>query len=701
MATFDPVEASGYGAFIEAAYDAYAPDATDSDPLRPIVPLPAGWTTAAWVTMQDFPPIGAPVERFYGYVATEDRGPGVVLAIRGTVGWMEWYDDFIVTFQPFKSGAKPYGQVSTGFARIYSTLRVYDVKTPAAAVNAGEAYFIDKSRPTQTPTPSFSAAVAKVIADRRPRGASEAVAPTFVVGHSLGAALVTLYALENAVEQHLGQAIVYTFASPRVGDADFVAAYNRWVPTTWRIVNAADIVPKAPFELMGYAHVNELIPFDSTGRVKTSPACAHAMSTYRYLLDGTTDRGTCAPAAADEVLLATVSSVPVATDPRVGLTKPASTVQLSDLSPAAVADARATVATSSAMRAVPTARLMALNSAQGKPTALDYERIMHIQNDLLDLNWFDRGTMAAKSVGRVILRDDSQREVGFATGFLVAPGVLLTNNHVLGDADAAATALVEFDYEFDVAGNPRPTARFALAPDRFFFTSPSDDFDFSLVAVADLDPATERSIAEFAWLRLNPNTGKINVGEMVTIIQHPSGLPKEVAARENQLLKIADKTLLYATDTAPGSSGSPVFNDSWQVVALHHSGVPATDAAGRWLGPDGNPAPPNPSDAQVKWLGNEGIRVSQIVSCLTSQPPHPVRDLVLAIANGQAPATTTGTKPQAALVSAGTLLPPHANGTPTPQQDQPLRVPTFHDESVVRRLPDGGIEVAVSIRGLS
>ena len=28
----------------------------------------------------------------------------------------------------------------------------------------------------------------------------------------------------------------------------------------------------------------------------------------------------------------------------------------------------------------------------------------------------------------------------------------------------------------------------------------------------------------------------------------------------------------YVTSTLPGSSGSPVFNDNWEVVALQHSG---------------------------------------------------------------------------------------------------------------------------------
>ena len=43
--------------------------------------------------------------------------------------------------------------------------------------------------------------------------------------------------------------------------------------------------------------------------------------------------------------------------------------------------------------------------------------------------------------------------------------------------------------------------------------------------------------------------------------------------RENKLIKYTDHTLWYQTDTVAGSSGSPVFNNSWQVAALHHLGA--------------------------------------------------------------------------------------------------------------------------------
>lgn len=62
------------------------------------------------------------------------------------------------------------------------------------------------------------------------------------------------------------------------------------------------------------------------------------------------------------------------------------------------------------------------------------------------------------------------------------------------------------------------------------------------------------------------------VGEHVSIIQHPGGGAKQIALTANQVVNLFDHRLQYTTDTLPGSSGSPVFNDAWNVVALHHAG---------------------------------------------------------------------------------------------------------------------------------
>ena len=78
---------------------------------------------------------------------------------------------------------------------------------------------------------------------------------------------------------------------------------------------------------------------------------------------------------------------------------------------------------------------------------------------------------------------------------------------------------------------------------------------------------------KFGSLKLINRSGKALLGERVSIIQHPQGNTKQIAIRENEVIDIFSDFIHYSTDTQPGSSGSPVFNDQWQVVGLHHAGV--------------------------------------------------------------------------------------------------------------------------------
>lgn len=55
----------------------------------------------------------------------------------------------------------------------------------------------------------------------------------------------------------------------------------------------------------------------------------------------------------------------------------------------------------------------------------------------------------------------------------------------------------------------------------------------------------------------------------VNLIQHPNGSPKQIGIRNNSIYQSQTSLLLYFTDTLEGSSGAPVFDDFWKVVALH------------------------------------------------------------------------------------------------------------------------------------
>jgi V8-like Glu-specific endopeptidase len=77
------------------------------------------------------------------------------------------------------------------------------------------------------------------------------------------------------------------------------------------------------------------------------------------------------------------------------------------------------------------------------------------------------------------------------------------------------------------------------------------------------------------------------------------GQHKQIACTDNQVMAVGPQVIQYLTDTMPGSSGAPVFNDNWQIVALHHSGG--------WI--------PEPNSRSTHFR-NEGIRIAAIINDL-------------------------------------------------------------------------------------
>ncbi len=236
-----------------------------------------------------------------------------------------------------------------------------------------------------------------------------------------------------------------------------------------------------------------------------------------------------------------------------------------------------------------------------------YERIIGA-SDLLSINFLDRGRRAADAVCRIKLPGDGGEAYG--TGFLIGPRLLITNNHVLSSATEATQAQAEFNYEHDIDGVLRRTVQYNLDPGQLFYTS--SELDITLVAVAPMSNSGV-PVERYGWLPLLPLSGKSVDGEWISIIQHPNGATKQIAIHASQIIKldpnkipgITENFIHYTTDTEPGSSGSPVLNDQWQVVALHHKAVPAPSQHG-----DGG---------EIRWLANEGVRVSAIFNHLESK----------------------------------------------------------------------------------
>jgi len=236
-------------------------------------------------------------------------------------------------------------------------------------------------------------------------------------------------------------------------------------------------------------------------------------------------------------------------------------------------------------------------------------------NDLLSLYYFWSGLHASRSVGRIVIAASGSDPAAAATAFLIAPGLLMTNWHVFQNAEVAKRARIQFGYEADENGSERISTWFSLNPDRFFIND--QHLDYCVVYVDESTQEGPDPLQTFGWLRLNPNLGKTAYGQYLSLIQHPEAQAKQVAIRENKLLPFddTDDFLTYQSDTFKGSSGSPVFNDFWEVVALHHAGKPATDAAGNYLDRSGKPiVGRTPLEDEIQWVANEGARTSRIIA---------------------------------------------------------------------------------------
>jgi endonuclease G len=217
------------------------------------------------------------------------------------------------------------------------------------------------------------------------------------------------------------------------------------------------------------------------------------------------------------------------------------------------------------------------------PEVIHQEAIVH-QDDTVSIDFLSAALAVGRSVGRITVPrfDEGQQRmlagnrpwIMNGSGWMIGDGLFITNHHVVnarevGEAPAntedfklqGVGSTVLFDYDSEGSATSAATVSAIAARDA--------SLDYAILRIDSKTPRPP--------LRLNANEVAVLPSTYlpVNIIQHPRGNPKRIAFRNNLVSGLDGASLRYFTDTDYGSSGSPVCDDSWRVVALHRGAVQA------------------------------------------------------------------------------------------------------------------------------
>lgn len=241
--------------------------------------------------------------------------------------------------------------------------------------------------------------------------------------------------------------------------------------------------------------------------------------------------------------------------------------------------------------------------APATPSAPALERLINEANVSFDIvRWRTLLGQIETRVCRVEI--DTSGRTTYGTGFLVGPGAVMTNYHVMEEVIqrrvTPRSVRLRFDYKRLADGTTLHQGNvYLLSQDNWLIDyseySPvdflvntdevpkADRLDYAVLRVegepgshpigngqADPDGALR------GWIKIPVESHEFRSNTPLYIMQHPEARPLQLALDTNAVIAINSNhtRVRYRTNTESGSSGSPCFNKNWELVALHHSGDP-------------------------------------------------------------------------------------------------------------------------------
>ncbi|MBS9394372.1 MAG: trypsin-like peptidase domain-containing protein [Dolichospermum sp. LBC05a] len=208
----------------------------------------------------------------------------------------------------------------------------------------------------------------------------------------------------------------------------------------------------------------------------------------------------------------------------------------------------------------------------GTTEDIQLENWLQAEQDWYDAIFLKRAVENFASVCKVEI--PSQNITG--TGVLIAKNFVLTNYHVLTSEKQPDIYINAHDtiLRFGYLGSDSITEKvFKLDREKpIVSSSPAEEgkLDYVLLQV-------EESIMQTNDIKpANYNGNNILVkGQGINILQHPKGETLKVSLTKDGITGVDEEKGLveYVSRTDGGSSGSPCFDESWNLVALHHAQI--------------------------------------------------------------------------------------------------------------------------------